>query len=83
MSETWVCPSCGRACSLALLDCVQCGAERPNVERCVLCGQPKWPQRLPASGHEVEHDWPACVNPECEAYGEPKASATFRRQEDA
>ena len=76
MSETWTC-QCGRACSLALLDCVSCGAARPRVECCVMCEQPKWPQRRPGGGEEVEHDWPACVNPACEAYGQPMASATF------
>lgn len=62
---------------MALLDCVVCGTGRPRMECCVLCEQPKWPQRAPGSNAEVEHDWPACVNPECEAYGEPKASAMF------
>jgi ferredoxin len=73
----WECGACRRVCSEALLDCVRCGAARPHIERCILCRQPKWPQRRPGGGAETEHDWPACVNPDCEAFGEPKASAYF------
>ena len=62
---------------MALMDCVRCGAGRPRVECCVQCEQPKWPQRARGSNAEVEHDWPACVNPNCESYGVPMASATF------
>jgi hypothetical protein len=48
------------------------------VECCVSCGQPKFPQReREISGPETENDWPACVNPECDNYGNPCASATW------
>lgn len=75
--NTWRCV-CGRDCSLAFLDCVKCGGRRPRVECCVQCEQPKWPQRgTNDGGLEREHDWPACVNPECVAFGQPVASAVF------
>lgn len=49
---------------------------RPAVECCATCEQPK--SRTNVAGEEVGRGWPVCINPDCVAFGEGVASATYR-----
>ena len=50
--------------------------DNDKVECCATCEEPKFPYRQ-EPGQEVENGWPGCVNPQCPAYGEQNASASF------
>lgn len=51
-------------------------------ECCSECEKPKFPQGMQA-GDETKIGWSACVNEQCVAFGEQKASACYRFSERA
>ena len=51
-----------------------------TVECCDICELPK--SRTNRAGEEVEHGWPVCINPNCSAFMEHRASAKYRTQDD-